>query len=415
MLVRKAFRFRLYPDANQESLALRTAGCRRLVYNLCHEQRSTWGRSHGLSSIDQINELPALKEAYPFLKEVPSHCLQQAVRDLNDGFKRFFKGQNDHPTYATRRGGDSFRFPDAKQFTAGPSSIELPKFGHVEWKRHREIEGVPKSVTISREGNWWFASVLCEVEVARPEPGTGTYGEPVGIDLGVAVPIMLSTGHNLLIARTPERETRRQRKLHKQLSHQKRGSANCRKTIRRIRALAAGQSRRRRDAAHRAAAYIVKHHSHVAMEDLKLLNMTATAKGTVEEPGTNVAQKSGLNRVILDLAHGQFRTILEQKVLAAGGTFVLVDPRNTSRRCNPCGHVSKDSRKNQAEFKCVSCGHEANADHNASSNIRDLAFGRAQDVRPFQSTGGRPGLACESSVVGRRKQEQSSLKTAFAA
>jgi putative transposase len=110
--------------------------------------------------------------------------------------------------------------------------------------------------------------------------------------------------------------------------------------------------------------------------------MTASAKGTVEEPGKNVAQKSGLNRVILDLAHGQFREILKRKVLAAGGTFVLVDPRNTSRRCNPCGHVSAESRKSQAVFECVACGHEANADHNASRNIRDRAFGAPQNPRP---------------------------------
>ena len=149
------------------------------------------------------------------------------------------------------------------------------------------------------------------------------------------------------------------------------------------------------------------------MEDLKLLNMTASAKGTVEEPGRNVAQKAGLNRALLDLAHGQFRTILESKVLAKGGTFVLVDPRNTSRRCNPCGHVSADSRKSQAEFECVACGHKANADHNASRNIRDRAFGAPAEAKT--TTGGLPGLACGSSGVARRKQERTSSSALQAA
>ena len=216
---------------------------------------------------------------------------------------------------------------------------------------------------------------------------------------------MLSTGEVLPIARTPERETRRQRKLQKQLARQQRGSRNHEKSVRRLRSLKAGQSRRRLDNAHRASARIAREHSHVAMEALNHANMTATAKGTMEAPGVNVAQKAGLNRSLLDMAHGQFRAILKSKVIAAGGTFVLVDPKNTSRRCNPCGKVSAKSRKNQAEFKCVSCGHEANADHNASLNIRDDAFGRRVDV----STGGRPGLACGSSGVARRKQEESSL------
>lgn len=407
----KAFRFRLCMDADQESLALQTAGCRRLVYNLCLEQRSIWGRAHRISAIDQVNELPTLKKAFPFLKEVPSHCLQQGVRDLQTAFDNFFEGRAGYPKFQKRSDDPSFRFPDAKQFTIGDEWIWLPKFGFIEWERHRDIVGTPKNVTIVREGIWWYASVACESEVDLPEPGSADFGEPLGIDLGVVEPIMLSTGESVAIARTPPRETRRARKLHKQLARQKAGSRNREKTIRRLRALHAGQKRRRLDNAHRASARIAREHSHVAMEDLKLLNMTASARGTVEKPGANVAQKSGLNRAVLDLAHGQFRTVLQQKVERAGGTFVLVDPRNTSRRCNPCGHVSADSRKSQAEFKCVSCGHEANADHNASANIRDRAFG----LVPERPTGGLPGMACGSSGVARRKQEQSSLMSALAA
>lgn len=411
MTSHKAFRFRLRLDADQEELALRTAGCRRLVYNLCLEQRSVWGRRHQISAINQINELPELKRSFPFLKEVPSHCLQQAVRDLQMAYQNFFEGRAGYPKFQKRNDDASFRFPDPKQFTIGETSIWLPKFGHVEWLRHRDIVGRPKNVTIVREGNWWYASVLCQIEGDQPEPGSADFGERLGIDVGISVPIMLSTGEKLPIARTPARETRRARKLHKQLSRQQRGSANREKTVRRLRALKAGQARRRLDNAHRASARIAREHSHVAMEDLRLLNMTKSAKGTVEESGTNVAQKAGLNRALLDLAHGQFRAILKSKVLAAGGTFVLVDPRNTSRRCNPCGHVSAESRKSQAEFKCVSCGHEANADHNASLNICEAAFGLHAD----KPTGGRPGLACESSVAGRRKQEESFPQPALAA
>jgi len=412
MLTHKAFRFRLRFDADQETLGMKTAGCCRLVYNVCREQREGWGKSHRINAIHQINQLPELKDFLPFLKEVPSHCLQQAVRDLDRAFINFFEGSAGFPSPKKKGLGDSFRFPDPKQFTIGDSWIHLPKFGFVEWVRHWDLEGTPKSVTISREGNWWFASVLCEIEIEVPEPGSGDFGDRLGIDVGVAAPIMLSTGEELPIARTPARETRRSRKLHKQLSRQQRGSANRMKTIRRIRDLAAGQTRRRLDSAHRAAAHIAARHSHVAMEDLKLLNMTKSAKGTVEEPGTNVAQKSGLNRVILDLAHGHLRELVKRKVLAAGGTFVLVNPRDTSRRCNPCGLVSKNSRKSQAEFECVGCGHKANADHNASENIRDRAFGPVVPLSIEIPTGGLPGMACESSGITRRKQELSSQRTA---
>jgi len=405
----RAYRFRLRMDADQESLAVRTAGTCRAIRNACLEQRSGWGQRHRLSKFGQQAELKVLKAEFPWIAEAPHHCLLQAIADLDVAFQRFFKGEAGYPQPHKRGRKDSFRFPDFKQFTIGDGWIKLPKFGFVEWVRHREIIGKPKSVTVIREGNWWFAAVLCEIETHLPEPGTADFGEHIGIDLGVAVPIMLSTGEHIKIARAPTRETRRTRRLHRQIARQQRGSANRAKTIRRLRAVQAGQARRRLDAAHRAACLIANRHSHVAMEDFRLLNMTKSAKGTVEEPGTNVAQKAALNRVILDLAHGQFRTILRHKVLARGGTFVLVDPRNTSRRCNPCGHVSAESRKSQAEFKCVSCGHEANADHNASTNIRDRAFGPV----PARPTGGRPGMACESSGIARRKQEESSSYRAF--
>ncbi|MBX9793929.1 MAG: transposase [Burkholderiaceae bacterium] len=415
MITNRAFRFRLRLDADQESLAIRTCGITRVVRNACVEQRAQWGQRHRISKFDQQAELKVLKSEFPWIAEAPHHCIQQAIADVDTAFQRFFKGEAGFPQFHRRGRKDSFRFPDPKQFTVGDTWIRLPKFGFVEWVRHRDIVGTPKTVTVIREGNWWFASVLCEIDEVRPEPGSADYGERLGIDLGVAVPIMQSTGEELPIARTPPRETRRSRKLHRQLSRQQRGSANREKTIRRLRALSAHQARRRLDAAHRASAHIAARHSHVAMEDLRLLNMTKSAKGTIEAPGKKVAQKSGLNRVMLDMAHGQLKTLVRHKVLARGGTFVLVDPRNTSRRCNPCGHISAESRKNQAVFQCVSCGHQANADHNASENIRDRAFGSGVPMQGKTPTGGLPGIACESSGIARRKQEQSSPETALAA
>lgn len=413
MIRHVSYRFRLRFEADQESLANRTSGICRVVRNLCLEQRSQWGKSHRISKFGQQAELKLLKAEFPWVAEAPHHCLLQAIDDLDVAYKRFFKGEAGYPAFHRKGRKDSFRFPDPKQFHIGDEWIKLPKFGFVEWVRHQDVVGTPKSVTVIREGNWWFASVTCAVEIDMPEPGSADFGDRLGIDLGVAEPIMLSTGESLPIARTPRRETRRAKKLRKQLSRQQRGSQNRARTIRRIRALNAGQARRRLDAAHKASLHIADRHSHVAMEDLNLLNMTKSAKGSIKEPGTNVAQKSGLNRVILDLAHGQFREILIRKVLARGGTFVLVDPRNTSRRCNTCGHVSADSRKSQAEFQCVSCGHKANADHNASQNIRDRAFGPPADTKT--PTGGLPGMACGSSAVRRRKQERTSSSALQAA
>jgi putative transposase len=98
--------------------------------------------------------------------------------------------------------------------------------------------------------------------------------------------------------------------------------------------------------------------------------MTKSAKGTVEEPGKNVKQKSGLNRSMLDLGLGIFYDILRYKSSHQGKMFVQVPPQNTSNTCAACGYSDKNNRKTQSEIVCLKCGHSENADFNASENIK---------------------------------------------
>ena len=113
----------------------------------------------------------------------------------------------------------------------------------------------------------------------------------------------------------------------------------------------------------------------VVVEDLQIKNMSSSASGTMENPGRNVRVKSGLNKSILDQGWGEFVRQLEYKLGWLGGILLRVAPQYTSQKCSQCGHISKDNRKSQAKFKCMACGFEANADHNAALNI--LAAGHA--------------------------------------
>lgn len=107
----------------------------------------------------------------------------------------------------------------------------------------------------------------------------------------------------------------------------------------------------------------------IVREDLKIKNMTASAKGTAEEPGTHVKQKSGLNRAILDQGWGLFFAKLDWKAQLNGGTVIKVPPAYTSQTCPVCGHCEAKNRPTQAKFKCLCCGHTDNADHVAALNI----------------------------------------------
>jgi putative transposase len=200
MVVLKAFRYRLEPTPAQRALFSQTAGAVRFVWNWGLAQRKAlWAaisdlspddrREHRITAIDQINQLPALKAQFPFLREVPSHCLQQVLRNLDQAFARFFAGACRHPRF--RRTGErvSFRFPDAKQFSFAERAIALPKAGDVRYRNSRPVVGRPKQATVSWDGAHWQVSVLTELETCPAAPPTGP---AIGIDLGVAQSITCS-------------------------------------------------------------------------------------------------------------------------------------------------------------------------------------------------------------------------------
>ena len=203
--VLKGHRFRLDLDPAQESLCSRTAGICRCLWNLALEQRSmAWSggrRSVGYNA--QAAELAELKRAFAWVAEAPHHCLQQTLRDLDRAFRNFFSGKSAYPRFRKKYRRDSFRFPDPKQFAVDESGrrMRLPKLGWITYRNGRgrhalRLEGKPKSITVSREGKHWFASVLCEIEMEEPKP---IDGPDVGIDVGVAQSVTTSSGEVLTI------------------------------------------------------------------------------------------------------------------------------------------------------------------------------------------------------------------------
>ena len=145
----------------------------------------------------------------------------------------------------------------------------------------------------------------------------------------------------------------------------------------RLRAREAG---RRKDWAEQKSTEIARRFDVIRVEDLKIRNMTRSAKGTIEAPGRNVAQKAGLNRAILASAWGLLVRRIEDK---APGRVEKVSPAYTSQRCSACGHVAPESRQSQALFRCVACGYACNADVNAARNI---AAGHAVKARGGHAT-----------------------------
>ena len=234
----------------------------------------------------------------------------------------------------------------------------------------------------------------------------------MGIDLGVTDRMVLSTGQIMMaggdipaagldpaeipisgqpilpmdsqgvapdVAESPDK-VRRRRTNRLDITKKQQRLARCQKGSRRRRERAAilanAHSRARisnRNQCHRITIDIIQRFGHIGIEALQIRNMTRSAKGTLEEPGTNVTTKSGLNREILTQTWGMIRQQLAYKAEWAGRRLVEVDPRNTSRTCAACGVIDGASRHYKA-FHCVACGHTDDADHNAAVNILRMSL-----------------------------------------
>ena len=226
---------------------------------------------------------------------------------------------------------------------------------------------------MTRKAGRWAVSIQTERDV--PEPILRTSPE-VGADLGVVSFATLSDATRLHpedpLVRAMERAEDRLRWEQRKLSRKYRKgpkSRNFKKQKLRVARAHETLANMRRDFLHKTSTAMSETQAIVFVEDLRIRAMTRSAKGTREAPGRNVRQKSGLNRSLLSQGWGTFLSLLEDKLARRGGRLVRVDPRNTSRTCSACSHVSPDNRKTQEAFVCVACGHAENADLNAAKNI----------------------------------------------
>ena len=415
MIVRKGIKYRAYPTPEQEAYLPRVSGCVRLVFNLGLKQRETFGRpGRSIRYEGQRAELKDLKEYADFLRDIPHHCLQEGLVDLQTAFDRFFKGISGYPQPRLKGRDDGFRFPDPQQFYVATTDdpkfvmLHLPKmgkkkgdYGALRLRLHRPLEGKIRSVTLSHEVGIWHASFLCQVEIAEP---VQPFGEAVGLDRGVAVPIMVSNGTTPHVPLPTERQRLRERRLHKAISRRKRGSRNRRKAVRALGRHKAKEARRRRDALNKATTHLAKNHSLIVIEDLRVKNMTASAAGTAEDPGVNVAQKSGLNRAVLSVGWGIAAVMLDYKCIWYGSELLRVPPMGTSQECSECGHTDAASRVSRDVFRCTACGHTEHADLNAAKTIRNrgLLLPTPEDTNSESACGAlcaKQGV--ESGNVGR--------------
>ena len=408
--------YTLKPTAEQAILLAQTAGVVRLVYNLALEQRRTFGgrpflggKSRHFGSKGLSAQLSELRREFDWIGAVSQTAQNQALIDLDRAYENFFKGRAGYPTPRKRGVNDTFRHVgrevEVRRLNAKWSEVKIPKMGWIRYRDTRPLrpgangEVKIRNATLRRvAGGGWEVSIATRSLIEeQPLPAAA-----VGVDRGVTIPYALSSGDKIQLPNAMRKRRQAQRRASKVLSRRKRGSKRYAKARERQARLRARDARTRAHVAHVLSRQLVRAYSLVAIEDLKIRNMTASAKGTVEEPGSRVAQKSGLNRAILGVGWYALERMLTYKLEETGGLLVKVPAAYSSQTCAACGHVDARSRESQAIFCCTACGEATNADINAARTILARALrGQTDDGReniPFLDVEASASAAFEAST-----------------
>ncbi|MDY6957571.1 MAG: transposase [Halobacteriota archaeon] len=395
MIIRKAYKFRLKTNPEIEELFFQFAGCNRKVWNMALAlQKDALDK---IQKIYSYNHLAGClvdwkqTEELSFLKTAPSQTLQQTLKALDRAMKDAFDKKQSGKRFPVWKKKfkcvDSFRYPQG--FKLEGNRVFLPKIGWVRFHKSRDIQGTPRNMTVSRKGKYWFVSIQTEQDILIPERTVYNPYDVVGIDMGVTRFVTTSQTDETGIDGSFVEPLNSFKKLKNKLARAQRllarkhkFSNNWKKQKQVVSNIHIKIADARNDFLQKLSTIMSKNHAVIVVEDLKIKSMSSSAKGDMEQPGKNVKAKAGLNKSILDQGWGNFLRMIGYKQEWSGGKLIRVDPKNTSRTCPECNHVSAENRKTQALFLCTECGYSANSDYVAAVNIK---------ARGIKQLGGRAG------------------------
>lgn len=385
-----AYKYRLYPTADQERQLRQISGSVRWLWNhmLDLNQKQYAIDKRFVFAYDMAMQLPELKKQQEWLKTAPSQSLQQKCMDLDSALKRVWKQGSGFPRFKSKHSAqDSFRIPQTNnQIKITKKHIGIPKLGAIKWRQHRPIVGILKSITVSRDVDQWYVSVLCEQP--NPIPQLIDPGKCIGIDLGITDFVVTNSGQKIQKPQHLNKRARHLARAQRQLARKQKASANRTRAKTRVAQIHRKIRRQRTDWLHKISNLLTEQYDLICTEDLKTKSLVQGKK-----------QRS-LNRAVSDQGWGQFLTQLAYKALRKGKHMVRIDTyAPSSKTCSCCGHRMARMALDIRNWTCPSCGAQLDRDVNAATNI--LFWGQLMiDPQLMSSTPGTGGIqACGDTTI----------------
>ncbi|MEO9029550.1 MAG: transposase [Ktedonobacteraceae bacterium] len=399
MLLKRAYKYRLYPSKKQQEKLQGTLDRVRELYNAALQERrdaydimvkrhpsyydeairKQLSKEHAIGYNQQANQLPDIKVVREEYREIHSQVLQDILHRVQKAFDDFLQRVKEgktpgYPRYKGKDHFDSFCYPQSGFSVTEDTRICLSKIGTIKVKMHRTLKGTLKTCTIKREGEHWYVVLVCDVE---QETVYHASEEAVGIDLGLLHFATLSDGRTIENPRYLRQAQAKLARAQQRVAKKQRGSKRRKKAGKLVGKAHRKVANQRRDFLYKESHTLVKTYATIVFEDLSPGNMSRRPKPKKdEETGeylpNGAAAKAGLNKSIRDAGWGQFVHHCQNKAEEAGSRVLLVNPTYTSQRCSACGAIKKKTLDER--WHSCPCGCELDRDHNSALDILRLGL-----------------------------------------
>ena len=361
----KSFKYRIYPDSQQESLIQNHFGCVRWVYNYALNRKiSTYQTGGGsVSKFDLAMELPFLKKTKaPWLREVNSQSLQYSLERLDRAFTRFFRDKKGFPRFKSKKDNrQSFSIPQHVKIDPLKSLLQIPKFKTgIKIIIHREIEGKIKSATISKTPTGkYFVSILVETNEPIPTKKPIDENKAVGVDLGIKTFATLSDGISIENPKFLRKSLKKLKRLQRSVSRKNKRSENRAKAVKQLALIHEKVFNQRNDFLHKTTTFLVQNYETICLETLKPSNMVKNHK---------------LAQALSDIAIGKFNELIEYKAEWYGKNILRIGQFEPSSKLCTCGEINRELKLSNRTWTCKKCNTTHDRDQLAANNIKRMAF-----------------------------------------